>query len=242
MQPVPNPSTLGRVRRPGWWLMRSALAAGVLAGGLALGAQAADATAPVVSVKHHTLTVKGGPAGEKITLRATPQPNSRLQVDLGDDGTADFEVARDRFDRIDVQAGGGDDQVRIDESAVVFTTTTPTRIDGEGGNDTLLGGAGAEELNGGDGNDVVDGNGGSDVARLGSGDDRFVWDPGDGSDVVRVEGAPTPWRSTATARTRTSGSRPTATTLDSFATWGPSRWTSTASSASTSTRSAEMTR
>ena len=185
MQPVPHPSTLGRVRRPGWWLMRSALAAGVLSGGLALGAQAADATAPVVSVNHHTLTVQGRAASEKITLRATPQPNSRLQVDLGDDGTPDFEVARDRFDRIDVEAGGGDDQVRIDESAVVFTTTTPTRIDGEGGNDTILGGAGAEELNGGSGDDVVDGNGGADVARLGSGDDRFVWDPGDGSDVVR---------------------------------------------------------
>jgi Ca2+-binding RTX toxin-like protein len=31
---------------------------------------------------------------------------------------------------------------------------------------------------------VVDGNQGNDVALLGAGDDRFVWDPGDGSDVV----------------------------------------------------------
>jgi hypothetical protein len=31
---------------------------------------------------------------------------------------------------------------------------------------------------------VVDGNGGDDLAFLGAGDDTFVWDPGDGSDVV----------------------------------------------------------
>jgi hypothetical protein len=31
---------------------------------------------------------------------------------------------------------------------------------------------------------VIDGNKGADTAELGSGDDVFVWDPGDGSDVV----------------------------------------------------------
>jgi Ca2+-binding RTX toxin-like protein len=30
----------------------------------------------------------------------------------------------------------------------------------------------------------MDGNQGADIALLGSGDDRFIWDPGDGSDVV----------------------------------------------------------
>ena len=30
----------------------------------------------------------------------------------------------------------------------------------------------------------IDGNGGNDIANLGAGDDRFVWDPGDGSDTV----------------------------------------------------------
>jgi Ca2+-binding RTX toxin-like protein len=33
-------------------------------------------------------------------------------------------------------------------------------------------------------NDAVDGNGGDDRALLGSGDDTFVWDPGDGSDTI----------------------------------------------------------
>ena len=39
-------------------------------------------------------------------------------------------------------------------------------------------------LLGGDGNDSIDGNGGADTALMGAGDDTFVWDPGDGSDVV----------------------------------------------------------
>ena len=44
-----------------------------------------------------------------------------------------------------------------------------------------------ETLLGGDGNDTVDGNGGNDRALLGAGDDTFVWDPGDGSDTIEGE-------------------------------------------------------
>ena len=57
-------------------------------------------------------------------------------------------------------------------------------IDGGAGNDTLLGGSGAETLIGGAGNDLVDGNQGIDTAMLGTGNDRFNWDPGDGNDTV----------------------------------------------------------
>ena len=74
--------------------------------------------------------------------------------------------------------------MRIDESHGAFSTTTPTRIDGQRGDDTILAGSGAETLIGGDGGDVIDGNGGQDRVNLGSGDDRFNWDPGDGSDVI----------------------------------------------------------
>src|SRR5206468_2421477 len=45
---------------------------------------------------------------------------------------------------------------------------------------------------GGDGSDSIDGNGGNDLALMGAGDDTFVWDPGDGSDTVEgQEGADT---------------------------------------------------
>jgi Ca2+-binding RTX toxin-like protein len=161
----------------------AAATAGLLAAGYATGAQAAQ-PAYSVKVKHETLLVKGGPGGGKLALRLRAGAPQTLQVDVGDDGSADFEVARDRFARILVKAGGGDDAVRIDEIGGAFTTTTPTTIDGQRGDDTLLGGSGDELLLGGKGSDAVDGNRGADRADLGSGDDRFVWDPGDGSDVV----------------------------------------------------------
>ncbi len=179
---LPPPAGPARLARP--WFVRTALAAGVVAGGLALSAQAADA-APTVKVKHRTLTLKGDAASNRLALRVDPARPGKLEVDLNDDGTADFRVPRNTFNRIVVKGGGGDDRIRIDESGLVFTTTIPTRIEGQGGNDTLLGGSGAERLNGGSGADVVDGNGGNDVSNLGAGDDRFIWDSGDGSDVVK---------------------------------------------------------
>ena len=57
-------------------------------------------------------------------------------------------------------------------------------VDGGPGNDTILGSDASEVLFGGTGNDFVDGNRGNDTAVLGTEDDTFQWDPGDGSDTV----------------------------------------------------------
>jgi Ca2+-binding RTX toxin-like protein len=59
---------------------------------------------------------------------------------------------------------------------------------GGNGRDTLNGGDGADVLAGGAQNDRVDGNGGADLGVLGTGRDTFVWDPGDGSDIVEGQG------------------------------------------------------
>jgi Ca2+-binding RTX toxin-like protein len=133
---------------------------------------------------HGLLTVVGTGASDKITLRLKAGNPGILQVDVGDDGSADFSFKRARIAKIIVSARGGDDDVRIDESNGAFTTTIPTTIAGGAGNDTLTGGSGAETLLGGYGNDAIDGNGGSDLALMGAGDDTFTWDPGDGSDTI----------------------------------------------------------
>src|SRR6266511_3471696 len=135
-------------------------------------------------LKHGVLTIKGSNQSDEIALRLQAGDPNTLQVDVGDDGSADFSFERNRVAKINVDARAGDDQVRVDESNGVFTDTIPTTIDGGDGNDNLAGGSGAETLFGGDGNDSIDGNRGNDVAFLGADDDTFVWDPGDGSDIV----------------------------------------------------------
>jgi Ca2+-binding RTX toxin-like protein len=154
------------------------------------------------SLEDGVLTVQGTNVSDRIALRLQVGKPGILQVDVGDDGSAEFSFERREIATIAVDAGNGADSVRIDESNGVFGDTIPTTIDGENGNDTLVGGAGAGTLNGGNGddtvaggsgaeklvggngNDSIDGNRGNDVAFMGNGNDTFIWDPGDGSDTV----------------------------------------------------------
>jgi Ca2+-binding RTX toxin-like protein len=139
-------------------------------------------------LEHHVLHVDGTPRNEAIALRLADTSPNVLQVDLGDNGSADFTFPRLAIQRINIEMRSGNDRVRIDDTHGAFTDTIPTRIDGGPGNDTIAGGAGRETLIGGPGKDTIDGNGGNDVSDLGPGDDSFVWDPGDGSDSI--EGGP----------------------------------------------------
>ena len=135
-------------------------------------------------VKKRVLVVIGTHRGETIALRLKAGNPNKLQVDVGNNGSADWQFNRNRFNQIVVLAGGGNDLVLIDEANGVFTDTEATTLNGGSGNDDLRGGTGAELFVGGNDNDAVDGNRGNDVAFLGAGDDSFTWDPGDGSDVV----------------------------------------------------------
>jgi Ca2+-binding RTX toxin-like protein len=167
--------------------LAATLAAGLLTGGLAASASAAP---PPYKVKIHdrTLTIAPRGAGGDLALRLAAGDPQTLQVDVGNDGSADYSVGRARFDRIAVAAGSGDNHVTVDEVNGAFTTTTPTTIDGQRGNDVLTGGSGAETLLGGDGDDFVDAGRGADIVDTGAGDDTFVWEPGEGSDSF--EGGP----------------------------------------------------
>jgi Ca2+-binding RTX toxin-like protein len=140
-----------------------------------------------VRLKHHELRVQGTEANDSIALRLAAGNSAVVQVDLGDDGSADFNFPRAAIEKISIEGRGGDDSLRIDDANGAFTNTIPTRIAGGHGNDTIAGGAGAEALIGGPGNDRIDGNAGNDTSDLGAGDDTFVWDPGDGSDAIDGE-------------------------------------------------------
>src|SRR5204862_7752347 len=104
---------------------------------------------------HGVLTSEGTEASDRIALRLQAGYPGVLQVDVGDDGSADFSFQRDRIAKIAVDALGGDDSVRIDESNGAFTDSIPTTIDGGPGDDTIAGGNGVETLRGGDGDDTI---------------------------------------------------------------------------------------
>jgi Ca2+-binding RTX toxin-like protein len=82
---------------------------------------------------------------------------------------------------LDVDGRGGDDAIA---GSTGLASLVSLVLEGDAGNDTLLGGDGTDLLLGGDGDDVVVGNRGDDVALLGTGDDAFQWNPGDGNDTV----------------------------------------------------------
>src|SRR3954447_23880596 len=154
-----------RTRRPG----RLVLAGIPLAPLLGLGASPAFASYTVAVDAGGTLRVDGDNAADKLLLSAD---NTTLFIDVGTDGTVDFTVPRNSFNDVLVRANGGDDEVRVQGLPL-----TGVSIDGGNGNDTLIGGAGAESFQGGNGNDFVDGNIGADTALLGPGNDTFQWDP-----------------------------------------------------------------
>ncbi len=147
-------------------------------------ARAEASSTVTASVENNVLDVRGTNQADRIAIRVRAGDPKFLEVDAGDDGTAEFSFDRAGVSSISIQARGGDDFVRIDD--LNGPVNEPATIFGGSGNDTILGGSAAETIYGGPGNDFIDGNGGSDVAYMGSGDDTFRWDPGDGSD--RIEG------------------------------------------------------
>jgi Ca2+-binding RTX toxin-like protein len=140
-------------------------------------------------LKHGTLRVKGSNGGQRVALRLKAGDAQTIQVDAGDNGSADFSFARSYVRAISVRLGNGNDSGRIDDANGAFTDAIPTTVAGGEGNDSLEGGqtqiaAENETYRGGEGVDLVDGGKGNDTAYLGEGNDTFRWDNGEGSDVI----------------------------------------------------------
>ena len=168
-----------------------AVAAGILAGaGNAAPASAAGTASPLQkkserfkapTLVNGLLTVKGTNAGDRIALRLQAGQPGIVEVDFGDDGSAEFSFERREIAAIAVEAGNGADAVRIDEINGVFADTIPTTIDGGNGQDRLVGGAGAGTLNGGNGNDALFGGNGNETLLGGNGNDSLAGGSGAGT-------------------------------------------------------------
>jgi RTX calcium-binding nonapeptide repeat (4 copies) len=144
-------------------------------------------------IKRGALKVNGSHRADTVALRLKAGDPNTVQVDVGDDTSADFSFARSDVSAIHVRMGKGDDSARVDDANGAFTDSIPTTISGGPGDDSLEGGqvqaaAENERFKGGPGDDTIDGGKGNDTAHLGEGNDTFVWDPGEGSDSI--EGGP----------------------------------------------------
>jgi Ca2+-binding RTX toxin-like protein len=144
-----------------------------------LGVTASQAAASyTASVQGTTLEVKGDKASDKLAI--APASATTLALDVGADGTIDFQFDRGTFDKVHVDAGDGDDEITV----IGNVADEAFAFEGGAGDDRLIGGNAVDTFDGGSGNDFVDGNQGTDTAVLGSGNDTFQWDPGDGNDTV----------------------------------------------------------
>jgi Ca2+-binding RTX toxin-like protein len=163
-------------------LVRRSLSAAAVATGIALSVAgpAAAEQSGTVRIDNRQLIVTGTELPDQIALRVPADPTV-LEVDFGNDGTADDTVKLADFSQLLVNSRSGDDDVRINFGTQVQPSTV---VDTGNGDDVVAGGSGNELFRTGNGNDVVDGNRGADTAVLGNGPDSFTWDAGDGSDII----------------------------------------------------------
>ncbi len=163
-----------RSMRPIWLAVSAMVMVVAAAAGIVAGNGTAAPTSTDASLVDSVLTVEGTNANDRIALRLEAGQPGILQVDVGDDGSADFSFQRREITKIVVDAGNGDDSVRIDESNGVFGDAIPTTIDGGNGNDRLAGGAGDETVLGGNGNDSLIGGAGAGTLDGGNGNDTLA--------------------------------------------------------------------
>ncbi len=140
-----------------------------------------------------TLTVTGPLGALVVTVNAVTGTNAVSNVEglrvFGLDGNDTITLNTPIAATVD--AGADDDTV------VGTGSTAALVIDGGTGNDVLIGGTLADTIYGGDGNDrfgdpvagdTAANDPGNDFYFGGAGFDRFVWDPGDGNDIINGGG------------------------------------------------------
>jgi hypothetical protein len=130
------------------------------------------------------VNVDSGADTDSTVIEGTNKPDTITVVPNGTVATVQLGAGtpvNSTAEGLVVRGEGGSDTIAGSTGLAGITSLT---IDGGKNNDILMGGNGSDLLVGGLGNDFVDGNQGDDVALMGDGNDRFHWDPGDGSDVV----------------------------------------------------------
>jgi Ca2+-binding RTX toxin-like protein len=141
---------------------------------VALFALPAAANAAVTSTfANGTLTVTSDDASDNITLGVA---NGLI---TGATGVAN--APSDGSVNLVVNAGGGNDNINV--SAPSFAGTPV--LNGEAGDDIILGTTLVDQIDGGDGNDRITGFRGGETILGGNGNDVLIWNNGDGNDTFQ---------------------------------------------------------
>ncbi len=145
-----------------------------------------------------SVEVNGGNGSEVFTVA----PNG-MRILFSRTDPAPFSIDISNSENLLVNMNGGDDtftasnglanliQISVDGGAGNDNITGSDgndRLSGGDGNDIINGRDGNDRLDGGAGNDFINGGRGNDTVFLGAGNNNFVWNPGDGSDIVEGQG------------------------------------------------------
>lgn len=137
-----------------------------------------------------TILLAGGEEANDMRIWLTPDGreyviDSVVELEVGgtvcahpDDKMNELVCAAPSIAGFEVNAGGGDDRVRVARDISI-----PVTMRGGPGDDYLLGGSGSDKLIGGSGNDRLLGGSGTDLIYGGPGSDVLIGGPGD--DLLR---------------------------------------------------------
>jgi hypothetical protein len=128
-----------------------------------------------------TLLVTGTDARDSISVALNPS-GSRYVVRMNGDREVFLASG---VERVEIDAGAGNDRIVVGQSGRRSATAVPVRIDAGGGNDRVIGSHAPETIFGRDGRDTLSGGRGHDVIRGGDGDDRIFG--GTGNDTLYGE-------------------------------------------------------
>ena len=129
---------------------------------------------------------------------------SLLQIEFSESTILDWQAISDKVEYLyaDTRGTEADDTLQLTTGGRLATFAGNDNLTGSGGADTivsgagddwvdsaagddlLFGGAGLDVLRGGDGNDMLDGGFGYDIMRGGQGNDTYLFNLGDGKDVI----------------------------------------------------------
>ena len=138
----------------------------------------------IITSSSGTLTLN---VGDNLTIDSTAALNAGannidINLDFGDaDSNGTNSDINGTFTANTVTIDGASNNDVIDAAGV---TGVGVIINGNDGDDTLLGTAQGDTVNGGNGNDSILGNAGNDLLAGGNGDDLFTWNNGDDTDTV----------------------------------------------------------